>query len=152
MQGPESLRPLLEKILYTNSFLPLSYLLRVCLRGPLDTKLLRSWLIQLAARLDAVSLLRPLSASANLFYHEPIGRAGIFVFLFQRFLKFSNFVSRIRHILLFHLLLLIPGSGLCFYSSFSNSRATVRILLNNLRSRDRLLSCLLLNKTPLITP
>ena len=112
MQGSESLRPLLEKILYTNSFLPLSYLFRVCLCGLLDTKLLRGWLIQLAASLDAVSLLKSLQGSSRPFCHNPIGGAGIFAFPLQRFLKFSYFVSRIRHILLFHLLLLIPGSGL----------------------------------------
>src|SRR5262245_29177001 len=125
MQGPEKSPAPARENSDTNSFLPLSYLFRVCLCGLLDAKFLRSWLIQLAASLDAVSLLKSLQGSSRPFCHNPIGGAGIFAFPLQRFLKFSYFVSRIRHILLFHLLLLIPGSGL--YSSLSNSRATVRI-------------------------
>jgi hypothetical protein len=111
------------------------HLLRVCLCRLLDSNLFGRLFIELAARLAAVSFLQSLPAGAFLFCPDPIGGARIFGVPFQRFLQFSNFVPRIRHILLFHLLLLIP-------------RFDLRFSLAMVRSRDCLLSCLLLDKMP----
>jgi len=73
MQGPEKSPAPARENSDTNSFLPLSiYLFRVCLCGLLDTKLLRGWLIQLAASLDAVSLLKRLQGGSRLLSHKPI--------------------------------------------------------------------------------